>query len=100
MDAANIKTPETLQEAIEFFAEYSNCHAYLVSMRWPDGVVKCPTCGREGASFLKNQNKWQCKSAHAKRQFSAKVGTIFEDSPLGLDKWLAAMWMIVNCKKE
>ena len=57
-----------------------------------------PTCGRKDARFLANQRKWQCKSVHAKRQFSAKVGTIFEDSPISLDKWLTAVWMLTNCK--
>jgi transposase-like protein len=70
----------------------------MVSKRWPDGVVKCPTCGRNDVVFLKNQSKWQCKSVHAKRQFSAKVGTIFEDSPIALEKWLVAVWMLSNCK--
>jgi transposase-like protein len=69
----------------------------MVSLRWPDGVV-CPTCGRKDVVFLANQRKWQCKSVHGHRQFSAKVGTIFEDSPISLDKWLAALWMIANCK--
>jgi hypothetical protein len=87
-----------LQEAIEHFSNPDNVLAYMTRLRWPDGVVKCPTCGREGAAFLKNQNKWQCKSAHAKRQFSAKVGTIFEDSPIPMDKWLVAVWMLSNCK--
>jgi len=87
-----------LKEAIEHFANPENVLAYMTHLRWPDGVVKCPTCGREDASFLKNQNKWQCKSAHAKRQFSAKVGTIFEDSPIAMDKWLVAVWMLSNCK--
>lgn len=88
----------TLQEAIVHFSKSSNCIAYMVKMRWPDGVVTCPTCGRKDVTWLKTQKKWQCKSSHAKRQFSAKVGTIFEDSPLGLDKWLMTAWMIVNCK--
>ena len=70
---------------------------YLVARRWPNGVI-CPTCGRDDVRFLVNQRKWQCKSVHKQRQFSAKVGTIFEDSPLGLDKWLPAVWMIVNNK--
>lgn len=87
-----------LQEAIQHFSNPENVLAYMTRLRWPDGVVKCPTCGREGAAFLKNQNKWQCKSAHAKRQFSAKVGTIFEDSPIPMDKWLVAVWMLSNCK--
>ena len=88
----------TLQQAIIHFSEMDNCIAYMVKMRWPDGVVVCPTCGRNDVAWLKVQKKWQCKSKHAKRQFSAKVGTIFEDSPLGLDKWLMTAWMIVNCK--
>ena len=92
-----MKTPKTLQEAIKFFAEPGNCLAYMVSIRWPDGV-ECPTCGRKDVVFLANQNKWQCKSVHHHRQFSVKVGTIFEDSPISLDKWLVAVWMITNCK--
>ena len=94
---ANETEPKTLQQAIIYFSDPKNCLTYLVARRWPDGVM-CPTCGRDDVSFLEKQNKWQCKSAHKQRQFSVKVGTIFEDSPLGLDKWLAAVWMIVNCK--
>jgi transposase-like protein len=88
----------TLQQAILHFSNPDNCVAYMVQQRWPDGVVICPTCGRNDVSWLANQRKWQCKSKHVKRQFSAKVGTIFEDSPLGLDKWILATWMITNCK--
>jgi transposase-like protein len=69
----------------------------MVDRRWPNGVV-CPTCERTDPTFLKSQSKWQCKSAHAKRQFTVKVGTIFEDSPLGLEKWLPAVWLITNAK--
>src|SRR5947199_2472936 len=90
-------TPTTLQQAIIYFADADNCLNYLASRRWPDGVV-CPTCGRTDVKFLANQRKWQCKSVHQRRQFSVKIGTIFEDSPLGLDKWLMAVWMITNCK--
>jgi transposase-like protein len=86
-----------LQQAIVYFADADNCLNYMVSRRWPNGVV-CPTCGRTDVSFLANQRKWQCKSVHPRRQFSVKIGTIFEDSPLGLDKWLMAVWMITNCK--
>jgi len=89
--------PKTLQEAIIFFADPDNCLNYLVARRWPNGVF-CPTCGRSDVTFLAKQRKWQCKSAHTRRQFTVKVGTIFEDSPLGLDKWLTAIWMITNCK--
>lgn len=91
------ETPKTLQEAIIYFGNIDNCLAYLVARRWPDGVT-CPTCGRDDVKFLANQKKWQCKSVHPRRQFSAKVGTIFEDSPLGLDKWLTAVWLITSCK--
>jgi len=90
--------PKTLQEAIKHFANPDNCLAFMVRLRWPDGKVTCPTCGREDAVFLKNQRKWQCKNVHDHRQFSVKVGTIMEDSALPLDKWLVAIWMIANCK--
>lgn len=69
----------------------------MVALRWPDGV-RCPTCENETVSFLEHQGRWQCSKKHPKRQFSTKVGTIFEDSPIGLDKWLPAVWEIVNCK--
>jgi transposase-like protein len=93
-----MKAPKTLQEAILHFSDADNCLEFMAMHRWPDGVVTCPTCGRKDVSFLATQKKWQCKSAHAKRQFSAKVGTIFEDSPLGLEKWLPAVWLITNSK--
>jgi transposase-like protein len=89
--------PKTLQQAILYFANPDNCLNWVVALRWPDGV-ECPTCGRKDAKFLANQRKWQCKSIHHHRQFSVKVGTIFEDSPISLDKWLVAVWMIGNCK--
>jgi len=89
--------PKTLQEAIIYFADPDNCLSYLVARRWPDGVI-CPTCDRKDPVFLARQRKWQCKSVHHHRQFSIKVGSIFEDSPLGLDKWLTVAWMVTNCK--
>jgi transposase-like zinc ribbon protein/ISXO2 transposase-like protein len=89
--------PQTLQEAIVYFADPDNCLKYLVGKRWPDGVV-CPTCGGRDVIFLANQRRWKCRQVHDRRQFSVKVGTIFEDSPLDLYKWLTAMWQIVNCK--
>jgi transposase-like protein len=97
MNEPKINEPKTLQEAILYFADADNCLSYLSVRRWPNGVI-CPTCGRTDARFLANQRKWQCKSVHHHRQFSIKVGTIFEDSPIGLDKWLTAVWMLVNCK--
>lgn len=88
---------KTLQQAVIFFADPDNALSYMVARRWPDGVT-CPSCGRSDVVFLKTQRKWQCKSVHPKRQFSAKVGTIFEDSPIALEKWLLAVWMLSNCR--
>ncbi len=88
---------KTLQEAILHFADPDICLNYLVSRRWPNGVT-CPTCGHDKPRFLESRHIWQCPTSHPKRQFSIKVGTIFEDSALGLDKWLVAIWMIANCK--
>jgi hypothetical protein len=90
--------PQTLQEAIEFFARPENCHAFMVALRWPDGVVTCPTCGRANPAWLPKVQRFQCASKHARRQFTVKVGTIFEDSPLPLKHWLLAVWMVSNCK--
>jgi hypothetical protein len=93
-----VKEPKTLQQAILYFADPDNCVTYLVARRWPDGVVSCPTCGRSDVAYVPARRVWQCKTRHTKCQFSVKVGTIFEDSPIGLDKWLMAMWMLANCK--
>jgi transposase-like protein len=89
--------PNTLQEAITYFSDPDNCLAYLVPRIWPDGVT-CPKCGRTDPVFLENQRRWQCKSVHKKRQFSAKVNTVMEDSPIPLEKWLPAVWALVNDK--
>jgi transposase-like protein len=89
--------PNTLQDAILYFASPDNCREYLVAHRWPDGVT-CPRCGGKKILFQAKYNRWQCGSKHALRQFTSKTGTIFEDSPLGLHKWLLAMWQVVNCK--
>src|ERR687895_666818 len=86
--------PKTLLEAIRYFADPDVCLSFMVGLRWPDGV----TCGSSEVRFLSTRRLWQCKGQHPRRQFSAKVGTIFEDSPIGLDKWLAAIWMIANDK--
>lgn len=89
--------PRTLVEAIRHFADPDVTLATMVELRWPDGVC-CPTCGRSDVRFIATRRLWECKEKHPKRQFSAKVGTIFEDSPLSLDKWFSAIWMIANCK--
>jgi len=91
------KEPKTLQAAILYFADPANCREYLMDRRWPKGVT-CPRCGSEKVAFLEKYNRWQCSVIHDARQFTLKTGTIFEESPIGLDKWLMAMWMVVNCK--
>jgi transposase-like protein len=87
----------TLQEAIVYFSNPVNCREYVVARRWRKGVV-CPRCGGENVAFQEKYNRWQCNKRHDRRQFTVKTGTIFEDSSLGLDKWLTTMWMIANCK--
>ncbi len=89
--------PETLQEAIRYFTDPKVCLDFVAGLRWPQGVV-CPTCGSSEVTFLATRRLWKCKTRHARQQFSVKVGTIFEDSPIGLDKWLPALWMLVNSK--
>lgn len=88
--------PKTLQDAIVYFADVERTFAYAVRLRWPDGVVVCPRCGAAKNSFVKTRRLWFCYGC--KRQFTIKVKTIFEDSPLGLDKWMIAFWMLANCK--
>jgi len=88
----------TLQEAIIHFSDYENCHALMIQLRWPDGNVKCPRCGAEKVTYLAKTRVWKCYAGHEKPTFSLKTGTIFEESPLGLDKWLPALWLVVNCK--
>ncbi len=88
--------PETLTGAIRYFSAAETCHNFLTEMRWPDGVI-CPRCESDNVSHLMLPRRiWKCKSC--KKQFTVKVGTIFEDSPLGLESWLPATWMIVNAK--
>jgi transposase-like protein len=91
------KTPATLREAITHFAVPENCVAYMVAKRWPNGVT-CPACGGLRVRYDATTYRWQCASHHPKRKFSLKTGTILEDSPLGLDKWLPVIWLATNCK--
>jgi transposase-like protein len=98
--AANMgPEPKSLQEAILYFSDLNNCIDYLAIRRWPKGVV-CPSCGSDKVKFNPSRRVWQCSTHHAKRQFSVKVGTIYEDSPIGLDKWLMVTWMLINCKND
>jgi transposase-like protein len=91
-------SPKTLQEAILYFADYENCRRFMIELRWADGRVRCPQCGSDKVTYLANAKLYKCYGDHAKPKFSLKVGTIFEDSPIGLDKWLAGLRLIVNCK--
>ena len=87
--------PNTLQEAIKYFSDEQVCIDTVASLRWPDGPV-CPACEHKEHYYLKTQKRWKCKECY--KQFTVKLGTIFEDSPILLDKWLIALWMLVNCK--
>lgn len=90
--------PKTLQQAILYFSNFDNCRAFMVAVRWPDGKVRCPYCGADKLTYLENARLYRCYGEHPKQKFSLKVGTIFEDSPVPLEKWLPAVWMLVNCK--
>src|SRR2546429_6237384 len=93
--AKSKKLPASLLEAIRYFSDLDVANEYVAKLRWPDGPV-CPRCGGREHSFLTTRRIWKCKTC--KRQFSVKVGTIFEDSALGLDKWLPAIWLAANSK--
>jgi len=89
--------PRTLQEAVIYFASPVNCREYLMARRWPGGAV-CPKCGSMNVLFLEKYSRWHCREKHDAPQFTLKTGTIMEDSPIGLGKWLMAMWQVVNSK--
>jgi transposase-like protein len=93
-----METPKTLIEAIKFFSDKENCRQFMISVRWADGVVRCPNCGSDNVIYLEKANLYFCRMKHAKAKFSLKVGTVFEDSPISLEKWLSASWLISNCK--
>ncbi len=89
--------PETLMQAMRYFQNKDVAQDFMVALRWPNGVA-CPTCGQTDVRYISTRRLWECKEKHAKRQFSVKVGTIMEGSPIGLDKWLATIWMLANDK--
>src|SRR5689334_11779605 len=91
------RLPKTLVEAIRYFAKPENQLSYMVARRWPNGVV-CPVCGSDKVHYDRTRMGWRCATKHPLRKFTLKTGTIFEDSPLGLDKWLPCVWMIANMK--
>jgi len=87
--------PTSLMEAIRQFSDPETCVRFMARLRWAEDPT-CPRCESKRLSFLKTRLMWKCLDC--KKQFSVKVGTIFEDSAIGLDKWLCAMWLIANCK--
>ncbi len=93
-----MESPKTLQEAIQFFSDFENCRQFMVSIRWPDGKVLCPRCGSDSVIYLQNARVYKCHGKHAQAKFSLKVGTVFEDSPIPLEKWLPAVWLLVSAK--
>ncbi|HXM44798.1 MAG TPA: IS1595 family transposase [Bryobacteraceae bacterium] len=88
----------SLLQAIQYFADFEHCRQFMVELRWPDGVVKCPHCGSEKVTWLAKARVWKCYGNHPQPRFSLKTGTIFEDSPIALEKWLPAAWLLINCK--
>jgi transposase-like protein len=90
--------PKTLQAAIKHFSNEQTCIDTVALAKWPDGKPVCPKCGCVENYYLATQKRWKCKNGKCGKQFSVKVGTIFEDSPLPLEKWMLAMWMLANCK--
>jgi transposase-like protein len=91
-----MKEPKTLQEAIVYFSDPQRCFEYAVQMRWLGGEVTCPRCNQSKHSFIKTRRLWFCYVC--KKQFTLKVGTVMEDSPITLDKWMTAFWAVANCK--
>jgi transposase-like protein len=89
--------PKTLQEAIKYFSDLDTCNTFMAQIRWPEGVT-CPYCEGKAVSYLSTRRKWKCMNKVCHKQFSVKVGTVMEDSPITLDKWLAAVWLITNAK--
>src|SRR5438128_855245 len=98
MNTEKVAFPETLHDAIKYFANESRALDFMKSIRWPDGVVKCPRCGSTEVFYLSTRKIWKCKAKHEKQQFSVKVGTVLEDSPIAVDKSLCAFWLIANAK--
>jgi len=93
-----METPDSLREAIIHFDSFENCKAFMLSLRWSDGIVKCPRCNSEKVFWIEKERVWKCYGKHDHAKFSLKTGTIFEDSPIALQKWLPATWLIINCK--
>src|ERR1019366_4743546 len=93
-----MKSPKTLQQAIQHFSSFENCQKFVIANRWADGKVRCPQCGSLEVKYLPNARVYKCYEKHPLQKFSLKVGTVFEDSPIPLGKWLPAGWLLVSCK--
>ena len=93
-----MNSPVTLQDAIIWFADFEHCRQFMMELRWPDGVVKCPHCGSDNVTWLAKARVWKCYAKHERPTFTLKTGTIFEESPISLEKWLPAAWLVINCK--
>jgi transposase-like protein len=93
-----MKGPQTLQGAIKFFSDYENCRQFMISVRWADGKVRCPYCESEKVTYLEKARVYRCYEKHSKQKFSLKIGTVYEDSPIPLEKWLPATWLLVNSR--
>ena len=89
---------KTLPDAFAYFSDRQRCVDYVVKMRWPDGKITCPTCGSQAVTWMPTRFLFQCKGKHSKRQFSVKVGTLMEDSPIPLGQWLLIGWMLTTCR--
>jgi transposase-like protein len=93
-----MESPDTLRDAIIWFADFEHCRQFMIELRWTDTKVKCPQCGSEKVTYLAKRRVWKCYTGHDRPTFSLKTGTIFEDSPIALEKWLPAAWLLINCK--
>ena len=89
--------PKSLLQATRYFADPDVCVDFVAAMRWPNGVV-CPHCDSKRVSYLSTRRIWKCMAKDCHQQFSVKTQSVFEDSPIPLDKWLVAVWLVVNCK--
>jgi transposase-like protein len=99
MNTKDIKFPGTLVEAIRQFSDLNYATSLFAAMRWPTGVC-CPHCGSVKVDYLPNRRLWQCREDHKKNQFSVKIGTVFEECRLPIDKCLIAIWLEVNAKNS
>jgi transposase-like protein len=93
-----MKSQPTLRDAMLYFSKFEHCKEFMTELRWPDGKVKCPQCGSEKVTWLSKPRVWKCYGKHPRPTFTLKTGTIFEDSPIGLEKWLPCAWLLINCK--